>query len=244
MPEPRTTRPKRDRIAEQLKQRMFDGQLRDGMRVPTIRELAAEWDVTHGTVQAAIEQLRTEGLVRVVHGEGTFATPGRAIWGPQQAMRSTRYPYGQRVEVRAAALVEAPRYVAGIIHTPMAVRREWLTYGMGPVAITLSVSWTPSWAITDVPQLGHLYPLADPGGAAAMIASATGQPLSWGWCARESRRPRNDGREIPLLHLTADEYVLAEVVTWGTGDGETSQTVEYLEFVTGPNRVVESELVP
>lgn len=245
MPEPRQSRPIRDQIVHHFKQQMFDGLLRAGDRLPSVRDIAETWSVGHITVQAAIEQLRTEGLVRTERGTGTYAIPGRAIWGPQQAMRATRYPGGQRVEVRSAALVTAPRYVAGILNSTTVIRREELTYGItGPLPAMLAVSWSPGWALPTVPELGALWPLPDPGGAAAMISAATGQPLSWGWCARESRPPRNDGREQPLLHLDPGVHVLAEVVTWGTGDGESSQTVEYLEYIVGPNRVIESELVP
>ena len=134
--------------------------------------------------------------------------------------------------------------MAGILDSELVVRREWLTYGAGSTAEMLSTSWTPRWALAAVPELGHLWPLPVPGGAAPMIAAATGQPLTWGWCAWEARLPRDDGREMPLLHLTRDSPCLGTVITWGTGDGETSQTIEYLEFVVCGNRAVEAELIP
>lgn len=236
--------PKRDQIVADIKQRMFDGLLRDGMRLPTVRSMADDYNVGHVTVQAAIEQLRTEGLIRTEHGVGTFATPGRAIWGPQQQLRAPRYPRGQRVEVTDAQLIHAPRYVAGILNTVMVVRRQELTYGMaGPIPIHLTVSWTPEWALADVPDLAVLRPLDHPGGAAPAIAAATGQPITRGWTGIEARAPREDGREKPLLHLIGGAC-LAHVYTWDIGAGEDTRTIEYREIVSQPNSVLEFQLLP
>lgn len=245
MPNPRASLPKRDQIAAALKQQMFDGQLRDGTRLKSVRDLAAEWDVGHVTVQAALEQLRTEGLIHTEPDVGSFATnTGRALWGPQQQIQAPRFPRGQRIEVTDAALIHAPRYVAGMLGSDMVVRRQEITHGPnGPIALT--VSWCPGWALTDVPDLGNLRPLENhTGGAAFTIAATIGQPVTWGWAAIESRFPRDDGREQPLLHLTAGVPVLAHVYRWDTGTGENRRTLEYREIVNGANQVLEFEILP
>jgi Bacterial regulatory proteins, gntR family len=242
---PPRSQPKRDQIIQWVEQQMHDGQLRDGTQLPSVLDIAARFGVSHDPVQRALEQLRTKGLIYTIPGGGTFASPGRLTWGPQQQMRAVRYPYGQRIEVRAAALVEAPRYVAGLVGTSMVVRREWLTYKPAEqLPVMLSVSWCPAWAAAEVPELTALWPLPNPAGAAAMIAEARHEPLTWGWCAWENRLPRNDGRETSLLHLDPGVFVSATVISWGSGDAETKQTTEYTEMVTGPNRVLEAELVP
>jgi DNA-binding transcriptional regulator YhcF (GntR family) len=248
LPDP--SKPRYQQIADDIKQQMFDGTLRGGMRLPAVRDLAAPpgeggYGCSHATVQRAFEQLRTEGLIRS-DPEGTYVTnTSRAVWAPQQGIRAPRHPRGQRIQVTDAALIHAPRYVASMLGSDMVVRRQWLTYGMdGPVAVMLSVSWTPAWALPLVPELATLWPLSNPGGAAPMIAAALGEPLTWGWISWESRTPLNDGREQPLLHLAADSPCTGTVIKWGIGEGESQQVVEYVEFVVGPGKAVEAELIP
>ncbi len=42
--------------------------------MPAERALAEEFEVSYGTVRRAISILRDSGLVRSVHGRGTFVT--------------------------------------------------------------------------------------------------------------------------------------------------------------------------
>lgn len=63
-------------IAENLRRRIATGQLTAGDRLPSVRELAAEWQCTPATVSRAYRTLSDEGLVVSHHGRGTVIAPG------------------------------------------------------------------------------------------------------------------------------------------------------------------------
>lgn len=44
-------------------------------RLPAERQLAEEYGIAYGSVRRAMDVLREAGLVRSVHGRGTFAIP-------------------------------------------------------------------------------------------------------------------------------------------------------------------------
>ncbi len=57
-------------VARLLAERIASGELTG--RMPAERALAEEYEVSYGTVRRAIAILRDRGLVRSVHGRGTF----------------------------------------------------------------------------------------------------------------------------------------------------------------------------
>jgi GntR family transcriptional regulator len=57
-------------VARLLTARIESGKLTG--RMPAERALAEEYEVSYGTVRRAIAILRDKGLVRSVHGRGTF----------------------------------------------------------------------------------------------------------------------------------------------------------------------------
>lgn len=64
-------RPAYLRIADELRERIRDGSLPPGSRVPTLAELAVRYDVSDIVVRHAIRRLREEGLVETKRGGGT-----------------------------------------------------------------------------------------------------------------------------------------------------------------------------
>jgi GntR family transcriptional regulator len=246
MPELERREPQHLQIASYYKARIMDGRIGDGDQIPGVRVIMSEWGATHSVAQRAIEHLRNEGLVRTTP-RGTFAVAGRAKPGPQQRLLAAEYPAAERVQVLSAGLVPAPAYIVPILG-PLEVkpgfwpviRREWITCEDGDVPFMLSVSWCPAEAGQAVPELLAAVPLPDPGGAAKLIAARTGRTLTWGRCGREARRPRDDGREVPLLRLAAGERVLAEVCAWAAGD----EVLEYREDVLREGKVIESDMDP
>lgn len=60
------------RVANDLARRLDDGEWPGGAKLPTERALAAEYEVSYPTVRHAMAVLRDRGLVRSVHGKGTF----------------------------------------------------------------------------------------------------------------------------------------------------------------------------
>lgn len=95
------------RIAGQIRHRIETGELAPGSRVPSTREIIAQWGVAMATATKVLAALRDQGLVRAVPGVGTVvadiapapAPPGRrparapvprAAGGPAQPQHSGR----------------------------------------------------------------------------------------------------------------------------------------------------------
>lgn len=61
-----------EQIAEQIKVRILNGDLKDGDQLPTERELAAQFGVSRVVVREAMKTLAQNGLVEIRPGRGTF----------------------------------------------------------------------------------------------------------------------------------------------------------------------------
>jgi molybdate-binding protein/DNA-binding transcriptional regulator YhcF (GntR family) len=98
------------RIADRLRKRIRDGELRPGDRLPSIRELTAEWHCTPGTIQKAYQELAQAGLIVSRPGQGTHVADA-----PLGAVRA-----------------DAPLRWAGIVNRAEAFLLEVLTAGYTP----------------------------------------------------------------------------------------------------------------
>jgi len=68
--------PLQKQLTDQLRELILTGAVPDGSRLPSIRTLAAELDVSRNTVIAALDQLCAEGLIESRRGAGTFVSAG------------------------------------------------------------------------------------------------------------------------------------------------------------------------
>lgn len=59
-------------VVDDISGRISGGDLAPGARLLSERALADHYGVSYGTVRRAMEVLRERGLVRTVHGRGTF----------------------------------------------------------------------------------------------------------------------------------------------------------------------------
>jgi AcrR family transcriptional regulator len=64
------------RIAGEIRERIDNGELRPGDRVPSTREITVTWRVAMATATKVLFALREEGLVRAVPGVGTVVADG------------------------------------------------------------------------------------------------------------------------------------------------------------------------
>jgi GntR family transcriptional repressor for pyruvate dehydrogenase complex len=71
-----------EQIVEQIEERILSGELRDGDRLPTERELTEQFEVSRTAVREAINALVQRGLVEAHPGRGTFVR-----YGTSQAVR-------------------------------------------------------------------------------------------------------------------------------------------------------------
>lgn len=99
MPKAERHDPLHEQIAAHYKAGILAGRTRTGDRLPSVREIAGEWEVGQETAQRAIGLLKDAGLVRTVPGHGTFVTA---------AARKAVELLGQ-AEESAAAEVDAAR---------------------------------------------------------------------------------------------------------------------------------------
>ena len=60
----------------ELRAAILDGRLRPGSRLPSTRSLAAQYQLSRGTVVAAFDQLQSEGYTHTEVGSGTFVASG------------------------------------------------------------------------------------------------------------------------------------------------------------------------
>ncbi|HCA84507.1 MAG TPA: GntR family transcriptional regulator [Streptomyces sp.] len=59
-------------IAAEITRRIESGTYPPGSKVPSVVQLAAEFDVANSTAQRAVEAVRAAGLTRAEKGMGTF----------------------------------------------------------------------------------------------------------------------------------------------------------------------------
>lgn len=61
-----------DRVATHIREQIRSGHLAPAAALPSERQFAEGYGVTRETIRRAIAQLRSEGLVQVLHGKGVF----------------------------------------------------------------------------------------------------------------------------------------------------------------------------
>lgn len=72
MTDPMSDRPAYNQVAEQLRQRIYSGELPPGTRLPSEAGLIQQYGVSRVTVRGAIKELQTEGLIVTRQGKGSF----------------------------------------------------------------------------------------------------------------------------------------------------------------------------
>jgi len=168
-------------VVRSLKAKIVSGELSDGDRIPSVRQLADEWQISQATALKAMAALRADGLVESVTGVGTLVRTESNLHR-SAADRFTRmlstgkiYAPGEYAKIKEAGLAPAPQWVAdqlGIDEGIQAVRRHRVTYNeSGP--ISASTSWFS-------PELGELVPALliterIPAGTPTAIEEATGR---------------------------------------------------------------------
>lgn len=71
--------PAYEQLFDQITRLAASGQLPDGQRLPTIRQLAADLGLAPGTVQRAYSELERSGVIKTKRAQGTFVTSGPSV---------------------------------------------------------------------------------------------------------------------------------------------------------------------
>lgn len=243
--------PKHVQIRDALAGRIARGELAAGARLPPVRAIAEEWDVSVTTAGDAVKLLAAEQLVTVrgrrlgtvVAGpaEAAVVLPPRLVFGAQD-----RFGWGGQVPGEVPEVVPGETgmedargpfgYVAAILRLEAAprngvvpvYRRTQLVRDPGGTPVRLEVSWfDPAWAelVRDAaggrPLASQEVPVPSFGGVAWLIQQRSSYPVVAGSHGVEARPARDDGRETGLMGLAAGAPLLAGVYDWQVPDPET-----------------------
>lgn len=111
-----------DQLIEWLVERVVEGEYPVGGRLPSEAEIAEETGVSRLTVREAIRALREKGVVRIVHGRGTFVNPSNE-WSPLDAMLLSARSGSDDFQGLARSLTEARTVVESGLAGLAAARR-------------------------------------------------------------------------------------------------------------------------
>lgn len=102
-----------DAVAGELEQRILEGSLKPGDRLPAERELAVELAVSRPSLREAIHKLATKGLLTTRHGGGTYVTdrmeapfvdPWQEMLSGHPALQGDMLEFRDMLESKAAYL--------------------------------------------------------------------------------------------------------------------------------------------
>ncbi|WP_030379697.1 MULTISPECIES: GntR family transcriptional regulator [unclassified Streptomyces] len=172
-------------IAAHYTERITSGELQPGSLLPSIKSISQEWQVSTATAEKALRKLRSEGLVRGIHGIGTevLDRPSPMSSGSQRQDRGRRsgssWGSGERSDSHEAAVVPAPTDVAQALDiAPGAdVIRRCRVYRDRHGIVAHSTSWIPARYGKLIPQLAKSERLTG-GTSLQLIAQATGRPIT------------------------------------------------------------------
>jgi DNA-binding GntR family transcriptional regulator len=147
-------------IVDHIRRQIMSGELREGDRVPTGRQIAQDWGVAIATATKVITTLRSEGLVDASPGRGTVVRTATAQRSPSDRALAVRrtgkiYPPDEHAKINSAALVDAPEHVAdalGIAVGAPSIRRQRVTY-RGDRPVSASTSWFDGLLAEQAPRL-------------------------------------------------------------------------------------------
>jgi GntR family transcriptional regulator len=72
----RDPRPIYEQLEEKLRRMILSGAIREGEKLPSVRELAGQLAINPNTIQRAYRELEQEGTIVSVPGKGSFVAMG------------------------------------------------------------------------------------------------------------------------------------------------------------------------
>jgi len=101
-------------IAAEIREQIRSGRLMPGDKLRSVRSLAADYSVAPGTVGAAMEVLRGEGLIDTVQGKGSVVAAVLGDAQPDQAVAKLSAEVAElREMVRAHDVMLRDLYASG-----------------------------------------------------------------------------------------------------------------------------------
>lgn len=235
------------RIAAHYAALITSGELEPGSLLPSIKNLAQEWQVSTATAEKALRKLRTDGLVRGIHGIGTEVLdhPSPMSSGAQRQDRGrhsgSSWGSGERSDSHDAAMVSAPADVARVldIEPGSNVIRRRRVYRDRHGIVAHSTSWIPAQYGRLIPELLRSDRLTG-GTSLQLIAQATGRPITHRIDTASARLLTPGDAELLELDSTKPPAESVVVMTAKFIDSE-SNVVEYGVDLGGPGRTWRTE---
>jgi GntR family transcriptional regulator len=82
-------RPIYRQVADEIKGLIARGELREGMALPPVRQVAGDLGVNLNTIAAAYRELQKEGLLKVRHGAGAIVSARRVAQQSDAELRKS-----------------------------------------------------------------------------------------------------------------------------------------------------------
>ncbi len=173
-------------IAAHLRDKILSGELREGDRLPSSRQLTRDWHVAIATASKALAVLRSEGYTSVIRGVGTVVRASDTLrHSSRDRVRAVRrnghiYPPGERTTVVSADVVVAPSHVADALAlrkgADVIQRHRIMSRNDRPVIASTS------WFDADLAEVAPLLLVASRilDGTGAYVAERTGRFVSSG----------------------------------------------------------------
>nr|WP_011475430.1 GntR family transcriptional regulator [Streptomyces sp. 44414]ABC67368.1 pRL2-5 [Streptomyces sp. 44414] len=221
-------------VVQHFKQQILSGELKDGDRLPAVRQIAEDWNLAHATAAKVLATLRGDNLAVSMPGIGTIVQKvhrGAADRALRMLTTGKIYAPDEYAVITAAGLAPAPAHVAellGIEEGAQAVRRERVTHDQtGPVSA--SVSWFAAEMAELAPALLSTERIR--GGTPSAIEAATGRRTH----VVDERKTVGTANEeqAQALGIEVGSPVLIGRNTYRDAEGEP---IEVGESVAGPNR--------
>lgn len=201
MPKLEQSKPPYIQIFEHIRKQILNGDLSPGQRIPSLREIAADWGVSPVTASKAMAMLQSEGHVTVPgKGLATIVRDPKSVHRSghdrAKAVRRTGriYTPGEYAKIQSAEIVSAPPEVADALgltgENPVAIRRVRVTYGPDDQPVSASVSWYDAAFAEDAPKLLE---------AERIIEG------SWGYLEQRIGKKATRGREQVTTRLATEE---------------------------------------
>ena len=224
-------------VVRQLRAQIAAGDLQDGDRIPSQREMMKRWRISMQTASKVIGAMKTERLAVPSIGRDTIVAPGAAARIAAAAQPAARAPAslppapGAAVTAATAGKAAAPGPVAEILGIPAGRRalRRTETRDEGGQPASITVSWYPPGIAGRAPRLAGSQPL--PAGTLAYIAEATGTRAAR---ADEDHAAAPAGDDTAAaLGISPGSPVLITTVRYYAADGKL---IEYAETTMPPGR--------
>jgi len=220
-------------VVRQLRAQIASGELTDGDRLPSQREMMARWHISMQTASKVIGAMKTEGIAVPSVGRDTIVAPGAAARIAAAAEGTAHAPAaplpapGASVTSADAGKTAAPAHVAEILGIPTgrrALRRHETRSGDGKEA-SITTFWYPPAIADRAPRLADSQALA--AGTVAYITETTGIRATR--IQEEHDAAVADDDSAAVLGVEPGSPVLITRTRYYTTDGKL---IEYAESIT------------